>query len=232
VVTYANWFSHVTSDFVSENREIYRAIRITRALFPRRKLRFVGDAGFDDWKIFHQFDLVQAEFIVRACHERRVEVYNDRLDRWEEELLSDLVTTVPVPLKLRVAFTHARKTSIVDKELGWLKIRLPETQQVLWVLVIYDLNLKEEIFLITNIPILSNQNAQRVFFEWRLRSQIEHTYRFNQEGGLDIEDVRVQTLDVCAASLSWSCLPLCSFIISTKLGPQAPCSGFVTWVVN
>ncbi len=89
VLTYANWFSYVTADFVSENREIYRAIRITRALFSETKLRFVGDAGLDDQKIFHQMDLVQAEFIIRACHNRLVEVYNDRLDRWEEELLED-----------------------------------------------------------------------------------------------------------------------------------------------
>jgi hypothetical protein len=53
VLTYANWFSYVTADFVSENRELYRAIRITRALFPEAKLRFVGDAGLDDQKIFH-----------------------------------------------------------------------------------------------------------------------------------------------------------------------------------
>jgi len=37
VITYANWFSYRTADFVSENREIYRAIRITRALFPDAK---------------------------------------------------------------------------------------------------------------------------------------------------------------------------------------------------
>ena len=37
VVTYANWFSYKTEDFVSENREIYRSIRITRALFPYAK---------------------------------------------------------------------------------------------------------------------------------------------------------------------------------------------------
>ena len=51
VVTYANWFSYVTADFVSENREIYRAIRITRVLFPQARLCFVADAGLDDQKI-------------------------------------------------------------------------------------------------------------------------------------------------------------------------------------
>jgi hypothetical protein len=52
VVSYANWFSYVTAGFFSENREIHRLIRITRALFPERKLRFVADAGLDDQTVF------------------------------------------------------------------------------------------------------------------------------------------------------------------------------------
>lgn len=91
---------------MSENREIYRAIRISRALLPHLKLRFVGDAELDDQKIFQQVDLINGEFIFRACHNRRVEVYNERLDRWESELWDDLTATVPLPLKLRVAFTY------------------------------------------------------------------------------------------------------------------------------
>ena len=195
VVTYANWFSYLTEDFVSENREIYRAIRITRALFPHVKLRFVGDAGLDDQKIFRWIDLVKAEFIIRSCHNRKVEVYNERLDRWEEELLDDLTSTVPLPLKLRVAFTHARKVRVVEMALGWLKIRLPETQQVLWVLVAHDPDFDRDLVLITNVPIHTARDAQTVYTEWRYRPRIEHTYRFDQEDGLDVEDVRVQSLE-------------------------------------
>ena len=58
---------------------------------------------------------------------REVEVYNDRLDRWEKELLDDLVATVPLTLELEVAFTRARKVRVVKKTLGWLHIRLPTT---------------------------------------------------------------------------------------------------------
>ncbi len=77
-----------------------------------------GDAGLDDQKIFHQMALVHADSTIRACHNRTVEVYNDRLDRWESELLDDLTGSVPLPLKFRVAFTHARKVRHVDIELG------------------------------------------------------------------------------------------------------------------
>jgi len=194
VVTYANWFSYVTDDFVSENREIYRAIRTTRALFPHAKLCFVGDCGLDDQKIFAQVDLVDAEFIIRACHNRKVEVYNERLDRWEEELLDDLTATVQLPLELRVAFTHARKVRVAEIGLGWLKIRIPG-KQVLWAVVAYESKLDRTLVLITNIPIHTAHDAQVVYTEWRYRPQIEHTYRFDQEDGLDVEDVRVQTME-------------------------------------
>jgi hypothetical protein len=195
-ITYANWFSYRTADFVSENREIYRAIRITRALFPAIPIRFVGDAGLDDQKIFAWVDRANAEFIFRSCHERRIEVYNDRLDRWEEELLSDLVATVPLPLRLQVNFTHARKVRMAQMALGWFKIRLLKTQQVLWVLVAHEIGPDDDdLVLITNVPIETARDAETVYTEWRYRPQVEHTYRFDQEDGLDVEDMRVRTLE-------------------------------------
>ncbi len=36
--------------------------------------------------------------------------------------------------------------------------------------------------------------ARSVYEDWRLRGRIEHGYRFDQEQGLDVEDMRVQTL--------------------------------------
>ncbi|MGQ9600734.1 MAG: hypothetical protein ACUVWZ_15125 [Anaerolineae bacterium] len=190
LLTYANWFSYVTADFVSEN-----PIRTTRALFPHTELRFVGDAGLDDQKIFHQMDWVGAQFTIQSCHNRTVEVYNDRLDRWEEELLYDLTASVPLPLKFRVAFTHARKVRHVDLELGWLMIRLPNTHQVLWALVAHDPDYDRDLILLTSIPLRTAAEAQAVYTEWRYRPRIEHTYRFDQEAGLDVEDMRVQTLE-------------------------------------
>jgi len=48
-LSYLNWFSYKTADFLSENREIQRSIRTTRWVFPDRKLRFVTErSGGDD----------------------------------------------------------------------------------------------------------------------------------------------------------------------------------------
>ena len=171
VITYANWFSYRTADFVSQNREIYRAIRTTTALFPQTPLHFVGDAGLDDQKIFSQVARVNGQFIFRVSHDNRlVEVFNERLQRWEpQEHLADLAATVPWSLQLRVAFQHAHTKRHVTVSLGWLQLRIPSSQQVVWALVAYDPDLQRQLILLTNIPITNAEDAETVYTQWRYR---------------------------------------------------------------
>ena len=48
--------------------------------------------------------------------------------------------------------------------------------------------------LLTNVAVTTEGIARAVYEDWRLRGRIEHGYRFAQEQGLDVEDMRVQTL--------------------------------------
>jgi len=193
-IAYANWFSYRTADFLSQNREIQRSIRTTRWVFPSRKLRFVLDSGGDDQKLFTF--LAPDEFIITVTHlERLVEVHNGRLDRWETEHLGDLVACVPWQTTCQAAFHHAGRTRLARLKMGWFPIRLPETLQPLWVLVVEDDLENRTLTLITNIPILNETSAQQIYSDWRLRGRIEHGYRFDQEQGLDLEDLRVHTLE-------------------------------------
>jgi len=193
-ISYLNWFSYRTADFLSQNREIQRSIRTTRWVFPGRKLRFVMDSGGDDQKLFAFLE--PDEFIITATHlERLVEVYNSRLDRWEREHLGDLVGCVPWQTTYQAAFHHAGRTRLAKLKMGWFPIRLPETHQRLWVMVVENDLENRTLTLLTNVPILNETIAQEVYNDWRLRGHIEHGYRFDQEQGLDVEDVRVHTLE-------------------------------------
>ena len=191
--TYANWFSY-TTDFMSENVEIQHAIDATNMRFPDQRLRYVLDAAFDDRRWFAE--LGEQEFVIRASHlERRVEVYNDRLKRWESEALGDLVDVIPFTHTCGVAFTHARKTRIEKMRFGWFLIRLPDTQQLLWVIVAQQPRKEHPLVLLTNVPLHAFDQVSSVYNDWRLRSRIEHGYRFDQEQGLDVEDIRVHKLE-------------------------------------
>lgn len=192
-VTYAHWFSY-TAEFISENWEITQAISTTNHLLADYKRRYAGNAGLDDQKLFAR--LSQDEFVIRASHlERLVEVYNDRLDRWETEPLQDLVETLPFSHIFKVTFTHARKDRWATIHIGWLALRLPDTHQRLWAIVAYEPALDRTLVLLTNVPLHSINEVRQVYDDWRLRARIEHGYRFDQEQGLDVEDMRVQSLE-------------------------------------
>ena len=193
-LSYANWFSYQTADFISQNREIQRSIRTTRWVFPGQKRRFVMDSGGDDKKIFAFLE--PDEFIITATHlERLVEVHNTRLDRWEIEHLQDLVDCVLWQATYQAAFHHAGRTRLANLKMGWFQIRLPESHQELWALVV-ESDLESRILtLLTNVPILNETRAQEIYNDWRLRGRIEHGYRFDQEQGLDVEDLRVHTVE-------------------------------------
>ena len=139
---------------------------------------------------------MSSTFIIRVGHDNRlVDVYNERLNRWEREKLADLIATMPPMLKLEATFTHARKTRTTRLSLGWLPIRLPNWETPLWLLAIHDPDRHLDFGLLTNRPILNPAQAETVLVSWRYRPQIEHTYRLDQEAGLDVEDRRVHTLE-------------------------------------
>lgn len=197
VTSYANWFSYETADFISQNHEIEQALITTARLYADYRIRYVGDAGLDDQKIFAQVAQLQQEFVFRVSHlERIVEVYNERLDRWERETLQDLVESVPYLLTWKVSFTHAGTTRWDTVQLGWFQIRLPEQPDTsLWVLVADDPYFDAPLVLITNVALTTEATIQSVYYDWRLRGRIEHGYRFDQEQGLDVEDMRVHTVE-------------------------------------
>lgn len=196
VTSYANWFSYKTADFLSQNKEIEQAFETTCRLYEGRTVRFVGDSGLDDQKMFAQVGKLEQEFVFRVSHlERIVEVYNDRLDRWETEKLQDLVESVPHQATFQVLFKHAGETRFDTVHLGWLRVRIPNTQKALWILVADDETLNRQLVLITNVPLSNLATVQQVYNDWRLRSRIEHGYRFDQEQGLDVEDMRLQTVE-------------------------------------
>jgi len=75
-------------------------------------------------------------------------------------------------------------------------LRLPADFKDIWALVIHHPEEDRDLVLLTNVPITTPADAQLVYDQWRHRPSIEHTYRFEHEAGLDVEDMQVQSLEV------------------------------------
>jgi len=200
--TYAHWFSYQTGTFRSQNREIQRAVRMTRALFPDKRLCFVLDAVGDDRKFFAWVEAVKGTFVLRVGHpERAVEVWNERLQRWEPITIRELMEVVLWQGTFKVEVHRGGETWHKKVRLGWYRLRLPESGQVLSLVVVNNLTKakeddEERLFgLLTNRAVQSLEQAQGVYNDWRLRHRIEDGYRFEQEAGLDIEQVMVHSLE-------------------------------------
>ena len=192
-VTYAHWFSYTSADFLSEGRELTRSIGMTRAVLPHQPRRFVMDSRGDDAKLFAA--LAEDEFVIRATHlERIVEVYNPHTGHWERETLADLVAVTLWQAEFGTVFHHARKTRHATLQVGWYQLRLPDTQQPLWAIVCYEQAIDRTTVLLTNVPVSMPATARLLYHGWALRGRIEHGYRFDQEQGLDVEDMRVRSL--------------------------------------
>lgn len=194
-VPYARLFSYQTQDFVSENQELQRGMRTIRTVLRGHTVCIVADAGLDDQKMFAYAGQCGLEFIFRGSYDRWVEVYNPHLDRWEEEKLKDLVATMPQAFRFQTSFTHAGRTRIAAATLDWLQIRIPGSDQILWMIVSESRFFSQPLVLITNRPVTNICQAKQIYKDWRLRPTIEHLYRFIQEEGLDIEKIRLHKLE-------------------------------------
>lgn len=96
----------------------------------------------------------------------------------------------------------------------------------LWALAADDQTLKRQLVLITNVPLVNIDVVQEVYNDCRLRTRIEHGYRFDQEQGLDVEDMRVHTVERMRRLFAMVLLSAqIVFIISVQWPPKA-----VLWI--
>ena len=194
-IPYARLFSYTMPEFRSENLELVRAMRTIRTVIPERAVCLVTDSVLDDQKMFAWVEQYRLEFITHATSERWIEVYNERLNRWEREKLMEIAETFPGRLKFKVGFIHEGKLTIAQVTLDWFQMRIPGTTQDLWCIVAETDHFPDLLVLTTNRPVHSANDARTIYDDWRRRPTIELYYRFVQEDGLDVEKIQLHKLE-------------------------------------
>jgi hypothetical protein len=240
-LTYAHLFSSRAADFVSQNVEVAHAVVRTLALLAGHVVRFVADSGFDDQKLFAFIDRRPAQFVIRLCHDRSIEVRNEPLQRWEPETLLDFSAVLWQPITFMTRLKRHHRWERAKVTLGYQKVRLPGIDLVCWLIVAHTEGFQDPWLLLSNVPILNDRIAVQLWQDYRRRGGIEAFFRCLQERGLDIEDVRLRSLEairrlvslvLTAAQLVWElprrlAAPLIEWLrqLGGKLGTHADKNG-------
>ena len=195
-VAYAHFFSYTTPDFVSQNRAVQRAIAETTQVLNGYEVCFVTDSEWDDQAMFaHIAAQDQATFVIRAKHNRRWQVYNARLERWEDEYLWDLRDSMAGQVCCKTYLRHAGYTRVGLSTLSCLQARFAPDGPTYWAVIIDTDLFQTPLVLWTNRPLTSAQQALTVYADWQRRPTIEHLHRFIQQDGLLVEDMQLEPLE-------------------------------------
>jgi hypothetical protein len=191
---FAHLFSYVT-DFVSINREVLRAIRTTRTVLRGYPIRFIADREFDDDQRMVWMAQGGNQFLVRAYHQRTIEVYDTQTGAWRRSSLQEYADTLSVPAQFHATFSHARKKRDSLVRLGYGRIRLVTANGLeCWLIVAHAMIFRKPLWLLTNAPISNLDEAIALWWQYRDRPDIEDLFRLLQERGFDVEDMRLRSL--------------------------------------
>lgn len=188
-LTFAKTISYEAEDFVSLNRDIFRAIRYSRIILRGHKLRFVCDRGFDDEKTFAFVVNLDEEFVIRLYLNRFLELPQGQART--EKLLEEVVKETPRPIRFQAWFKVRGRWRQCQVALGYRQVWLPGHHQPYWLVVSHVYGIGQQWILLTNVPIRSAEQAQEIWFDYRRRWCVEDTFRFLQKEGLRWEDFKV-----------------------------------------
>ena len=187
VPLYQSLYSQKAPDFESENAEVLNAIH--------RVSRHTGDAGIwvidrggDRGKILGPLLKNGRKFIIRMRGDRHV------LFRGKRRSMEEVAQACPLVYADRVVKETKGKEEAYSLEYGYRKIKLPEYEKPLYLLVIKGFGVKP-LILLTPIAL----RKKRSLLWWVLESyltrwRIEETIRFIKQS-YQLEDVRVLTYE-------------------------------------
>jgi hypothetical protein len=192
-LVFSKTISYVTSDFVSLNRDVFRAIRYSCKLLAGHKLRFICDRGFDDEKTFAFVVNLRQQFVIRLYHNRTLLV--PRGTARVQRSLEEVVRQVTQPVRFDAWFKRRGRWCKCLVTLGYAQVWLPDHEHPYYLLVSHVHGIGQQWMLLTNVPITNAEQAREIWLNYRRRWRIETTFRFLQKEGLRWDDFKVQDLE-------------------------------------
>jgi len=184
---YHELYSQSSPNFISENREIVRAIeKVGRGISGRGI--WVIDRGGDRGRLFSYLLDNEKRFIVRLVGDRNL-VY-----RGKEVLALRLAERCPLLYRERVVKEEKGEEKAYTVDYGFRRVRLPGRKERLYLVVVEGFG-GEPMMLLTTEAVEKKRQRLWWFIEaYITRWRIEETIRFVKQS-YKLEDIRVLTYD-------------------------------------
>jgi hypothetical protein len=186
---FSKTISYLAGDFVSLNRDVFRAIRYSHKVLVGHTLRFICDRGFDDEKIFALVVSMCQQFVIRLYHNRTLLVRRGAAQ--VEQSMEEIARQITQLLRFDTWLKRGGRWHKCLVTLGYVRVWLPNHEHSYYLLVSHVHGTGQEWMLLTNVPISNAEQAQEIWFNYRRRWRIETTFRFLQKEGLRWDDFKV-----------------------------------------
>jgi hypothetical protein len=184
---YGALYSQEAEDFVSENDEILKAIRLISTATARRGV-WVIDRGGDRRQLYDELvpPAKGLRFLIRQKGDRHLLCGTRKL------VTSEIAAHCPRPYATTIVRQETDGERVYHLEFGVRAVRLPEHPEIpLWLVVVTGFG-EQPMMLLTNVPMRKN----RQILWWAVsayvtRWRIEETIRFAKQS-YQLEDIRVR----------------------------------------
>ena len=185
---YGELYSSSAKDFVSENREILRALRQVSEAVGQRGI-WVIDRGGDRGKLYEELVPQGLRFLIRQMGDR------DLLFGPRGESTLQIALDGPLPYQTQIVREEHGKERVYHLSYGFRAVRLPDYPQVpLWLVVVKGLG-ETPLMLLTNLPMRRNRRMLWwIVSAYLTRWRVEETIRFGKQS-YQVEDIRVLTYE-------------------------------------
>lgn len=185
---YGELYSSSAKDFVSENREILRALRQVSEAVGQRGV-WVIDRGGDRGKLYEELVPQGLRFIVRLVGDRYL------LCGPHRELALPIARDTALPYQTEIVREEHGKERVYHLSYGFRAVRLPEHPEALLFLVVVKGLGETPLMLLTNLPMRRNQKVLWwIISSYLTRWRVEETIRFGKQS-YQVEDIRVLTYE-------------------------------------
>lgn len=185
---YGELYSSSARDFVSENREILKAVRKISEEVGERGI-WVIDRGGDRGKLYEELVPRGLRFIIRQMGDR------DLLSGPQRGSTLQIALDCPLPYQTQIVREVKGQEQIFHLRYGFRAVRLPDHPRVSLFLVVVQGLGESPLMLLTNLPIRKNRKIiWWIVSAYLTRWRVEETIRFGKQS-YQVEDVRVLTYE-------------------------------------